>query len=290
VTARGLVWSTAEYPTLETNDGYTDDGSGTGSFVSDISGFKANTEYYVRAYATNSAGTGYGNQVNFVSANDSIYAVSLDRSNEDYVNFGSFANFTAGSDWSIIEKIKMPEGTGDQIGWHFFRGKAWEDLNGDIAIRISASEVVTWTYYSGWNSLSYNGTFHEEQWYTICLQYDSAAETLELYVDGVLVDHMGLLPLDDSSNDNNMFWGGQDAAPDQGVGDLYSERSIIIAHQAWLQRTLTPSEIANYDGYIASEPALFFATEITSDSVLDISGNECHGVNGNSPEYIKDLP
>jgi len=58
VTARGVCWSTSQTPTAA--DHKTVDGSGTGSFTSSITGLTANTAYNVRAYATNSAGTGYG--------------------------------------------------------------------------------------------------------------------------------------------------------------------------------------------------------------------------------------
>jgi uncharacterized protein (TIGR02145 family) len=63
VTARGVCWSTSENPTL--SDSYTNNGSGTGSFTSNISGLLPNTNYYVRAYATNNVGTAYGNNVGF---------------------------------------------------------------------------------------------------------------------------------------------------------------------------------------------------------------------------------
>ncbi len=63
VTARGVCWSTSQNPTI--SDSHTTDGSGLGSFTSDITSLTAGNTYYVRAYATNSAGTAYGNQVNF---------------------------------------------------------------------------------------------------------------------------------------------------------------------------------------------------------------------------------
>ena len=69
VTARGVCWSTSSNPT--TSDSHTTDGNGTGSFTSNITGLNANTPYYVRAYATNSAGTSYGSQVNFTTTGGS---------------------------------------------------------------------------------------------------------------------------------------------------------------------------------------------------------------------------
>lgn len=65
VTTHGVVWSTSEYPTL--NDNFTTDGAGTGEFISTMTGLTSSTQYYVRAYATNATGTGYGNQIRFTS-------------------------------------------------------------------------------------------------------------------------------------------------------------------------------------------------------------------------------
>lgn len=62
VTQRGVCWSTAINPTtaLATK---TIDGSGIGSFTSNVSGLLPNTTYYLRAYAINASGTAYGNQI-----------------------------------------------------------------------------------------------------------------------------------------------------------------------------------------------------------------------------------
>ena len=65
VTVRGVCWSTSQNPTV--NDSHTTDGGGMGSFTSNITGLAANTIYYVRAYATNSAGTAYGEEVTFTT-------------------------------------------------------------------------------------------------------------------------------------------------------------------------------------------------------------------------------
>jgi uncharacterized protein (TIGR02145 family) len=63
VTAKGVCWNTSPDPTVANSK--TSDGTGAGSFISSLTGLTAGTTYYVRAYATNSAGTGYGNQVTF---------------------------------------------------------------------------------------------------------------------------------------------------------------------------------------------------------------------------------
>lgn len=65
VTARGVCWSTSNNPTV--NDSYTEDGTGTGVYTSSITGLIPNTTYYVRAYATNSLGTAYGEEVSFTT-------------------------------------------------------------------------------------------------------------------------------------------------------------------------------------------------------------------------------
>lgn len=65
VTAKGLCWSTEMNPTTENS--HTTDGSGVGAFSSSITGLTCGNTYYVRAYATNSSGTAYGNQVSFTT-------------------------------------------------------------------------------------------------------------------------------------------------------------------------------------------------------------------------------
>ena len=58
ITARGVCWSKSAEPTI--SDGKTTDGTGQGIFTSAITGLEPETEYHIRAYATNSAGTAYG--------------------------------------------------------------------------------------------------------------------------------------------------------------------------------------------------------------------------------------
>lgn len=65
ITARGVCWSTSPTPTLL--DNFTTETGTTGAFTSQMTNLAYNTTFYVRAYATNSEGTGYGNEVSFTT-------------------------------------------------------------------------------------------------------------------------------------------------------------------------------------------------------------------------------
>lgn len=63
ITAQGICFSKNHLPRI--TDTKTSDGFATGAYVSSLIGLKGNITYYVRSYATNSAGTGYGPEVSF---------------------------------------------------------------------------------------------------------------------------------------------------------------------------------------------------------------------------------
>ena len=65
VTARGVCWSQSANPTIFNDK--TIDGAGAGGYSSSISGLIPGSTYHVRAYATNSAGTGYGGDQTFTT-------------------------------------------------------------------------------------------------------------------------------------------------------------------------------------------------------------------------------
>ncbi len=66
ISARGVCWSNSiSPPTISNNT--TNNGNGIGSFTSSIFGLTTGITYYVRAYATNNVGTGYGNVITFTT-------------------------------------------------------------------------------------------------------------------------------------------------------------------------------------------------------------------------------
>ena len=69
VTARGVCWNTTGAPT--TSDAHSEENGNfsTGEFSRTITGLELGTKYYVRAYATNASGTGYGHEISFSTYN-----------------------------------------------------------------------------------------------------------------------------------------------------------------------------------------------------------------------------
>jgi uncharacterized protein (TIGR02145 family) len=93
VTQRGVCWSTAPNPT--TNGNITNNGNGLGSFTSNLSGLAANTTYFIRAYAVNSAGTFYGNELSFTTANNAIpstHSCGAENVHNPNLNYGSMTD------------------------------------------------------------------------------------------------------------------------------------------------------------------------------------------------------
>jgi len=74
VTQRGICWS--KIPDPQITDTHTTDGAGKGAFTSQMAGLSENTLYYVRAYATNSKGTAYGNTMTFTTLKITVDSVA----------------------------------------------------------------------------------------------------------------------------------------------------------------------------------------------------------------------
>ena len=87
VTVRGVVWNTSSNPT--TSNSKTTDGSGTGYYVSNLTALIPSTTYYVRAYATNSTGTAYGNEQTFTTLATSQTVTDIDGNTYNTVQIGT---------------------------------------------------------------------------------------------------------------------------------------------------------------------------------------------------------
>jgi uncharacterized protein (TIGR02145 family) len=132
----------------------TNDGSGTGTFSSSLTGLTPNTTYYVRAYATNSAGTAYGNEVTFKTLASGISGCTVNGANGEILTFSCYnLGAVASSDpytprwelngdyWQWGRKDKAANGPsngtvggandGEISGWNKIEASngAWSDAN-----------------------------------------------------------------------------------------------------------------------------------------------------------------
>ena len=131
---RGLAWGTAANPTIAGTviDGLT----GTGTFTSNLTGLTSNTVYHVRAYATNSAGTAYGQDVQFKTLADILtWNIPGDYVGASYPGSGL-------SDWSPDKSPQVIStiAAGDKLegyvymanasnGWKFATQLNWDGPN-----------------------------------------------------------------------------------------------------------------------------------------------------------------
>jgi uncharacterized protein (TIGR02145 family) len=96
ITASGIVWSkTNATPTLE--DSVVAGPTVTGTFTSELTGLEENSSYYIRAFATNSVGTAYGNVVTLNTTNDTN-KVRFTYNGEEVV-YGIIVSASTGRKW-----------------------------------------------------------------------------------------------------------------------------------------------------------------------------------------------
>jgi hypothetical protein len=142
VTARGVVWSANANPT--TADSKTSDGTGTGSFSSSIAGLTRATTYHLRAYATNSSGTGYSSDATFTTLPDLPVVTT-----------------TAASGISSIAASAGGNVTDDGGGTLTARGVVWSTAaNPTTADSKTSDGTGTGSYASSLTGLAAQTTYH----------------------------------------------------------------------------------------------------------------------------------
>ncbi len=147
VTMKGVCFGTGTAPTVDST--ITENGDGLGAFVSELIELDGNTVYYVRAYATNSAGTGYGPEVSFTTLKG-LPTVTT----------------TAVTEVSKISAVSGGEVTGDGGGTISERGLVWaltadpttddtKIMDGSPGIGIYVSNIAGLTLSTTYNVRAY---------------------------------------------------------------------------------------------------------------------------------------
>lgn len=140
ITAKGIVWHTSANPTLETHTGKTTNGTAIEKYASNLADLTANTAYFVRAYATNAIGTGYGDEIEFMT-NDLI---SMEMVN---VNEGTFqmGSSSGNSNEKPIHSVTL---SGYTIGKYEVTQAQWVKIMGNNPSHMKGDnlpvETVAW--------------------------------------------------------------------------------------------------------------------------------------------------
>jgi hypothetical protein len=181
ITFRGVCWSTSPTPTI--SDSKTSDGTGTGSFTSSITGLLHGRTYFFRAYAANSMGTSYGNQItksttavlptiNTATLSDITSTTATVRVN--IIDDGGSPIISRGVCWSTsptptISDSKTSDGTGSgsftssMTGLiagttYYFRAYATNDIGTSyggtsaVTVTVPDSSVAGDVFVTGWEN------------------------------------------------------------------------------------------------------------------------------------------
>jgi hypothetical protein len=217
ITARGIVWSTSQNPTITTNHGITNDGTGTGNFTSNLSGLIENNVYFYRAYATNAIGTCYGNEYSFTAtiiptsglvayypfndnANDEsgnglhgIVRNNVQLTSDRNENTNSAYYFSGGySDW-----IEVPHNSNLNLGPNYtITAWVYKQTGSSDMVVNKGRDIACGTYILGFSSTTANASCggsainpdpqNLEQWYFIVSVFDGNNNKLHFYLDGNL--------------------------------------------------------------------------------------------------------
>lgn len=136
VSLRGLCWSTTDNPTIE-DDLSMGGGSGVGSFEMVVDNLTPNTKYYIRAYAVNSQGTSYGEEVVFTTI-DGTPPTSGSINGYEWVDLG----LASGTKWATHNVgATTPEEYGDLYAWGEIETKTEYTKDNSVTHGVSMTDI-----------------------------------------------------------------------------------------------------------------------------------------------------
>ena len=166
ITERGVCWSEEINP--EISDNKTNDGSGTGSYASSISGLSDRTTYHVRAYATNSEGTAYGQDISFETLHDinkaTDYSIALAADIPVALSHAGLNSKVVNNCIYIFGGVSGPEPYSNHVYKYTTTTNTWTDLGSilpygtrDHSNNVAAFSSTTFYLAPSLGPYSYNG-------------------------------------------------------------------------------------------------------------------------------------
>jgi len=140
VTAKGVCWSTSINPTISLNT-KTINGTGPGTFTSNITGLTAGTTYHVRAWATNAVGTGYGSDITFTTSIVPATPIAIGATNVTQTSFTARWNSSATATGYRLDVATNSAFT------TFVSGYNDTDVGNVLTVSISGLSTKTTYYY-----------------------------------------------------------------------------------------------------------------------------------------------
>ena len=148
VTERGVCWGTASNPVVTGN--HTTDGTGTGVFVSNLTGLTPNTTYYLRAYAKNTQGVAYGNEIVFQTTIIIPPLPTGDTANQIYVTATSSSTGRSFLTYDAFRNKMWEINNFPSVSfWNtpiYEAGKLYVASNASMLSLNSMNGAVNWTY------------------------------------------------------------------------------------------------------------------------------------------------
>jgi len=243
VTAKGVCWNTTGSPTL--SDSHTSDGTGIGSFSSNLSGLTALTQYSVRAYSTNSYGTSYGEEEVFTTACGSITSYPATQSFDSWTI--SSPEYSCTADGSVTLTDCWTNVTGDDIDWDIFTGST---ASGSTGPTSGYSGSGNYLYAESSSCYGSTGSIISPNFDLSLLSNIELQFSYHMYGAG-----MGSLSIQ-VSTDGGTSWSSDiwNLSGDQG--------------DAWYQENISLSSYSGYNNVVIRFKAVT-GTDYTSDIAID---------------------
>ena len=253
---RGIVWSTLPNPVIGSSEYYTNTGATIGEYISLLSGLTSNTTYYIRAYATNSAGTAYGNEKIFTTLEDAPTTIIAE--NEPNNNVGQANQIPLNSQLSGEIGVDV-----DHYDWFTFT----TEYEGAISFTASADNTLALhlKLFNQNGSTVLREVFTENLGETVSLSFDnlmSGTYYLEVSRRTVNVSpSFGSYSIETVFTPTTLF-DQKDNEPNNSAGEA---QQIAV-------NTLTAGQIG-YSNGLSADHYDWFTFTLTSENSITIFGN-----------------